>query len=176
LIAFAPDEVPDFMWMSRDFLEDDIVVEAYKHTWTRQYLHLDARGRAYVFAGGISYEEVDPGVQLAEVLRNSEPRTDIVRQNDWIDGKRIAWARAATRHRVARSRTLFAIQQAGICFKGGTGRDGEPRLYFLGDDEDEQPLEIVAFERADGSLLVIHSMPLRDRFEEKYTEALRWRR
>jgi hypothetical protein len=56
------------------------------------------------------------------------------------------------------------------------GRRGNPRLYFFGDDEDEQPLEIVAIKREDGSLLVIHSMPLRARFEERYTEALRWRK
>jgi hypothetical protein len=76
LIAFAPDEVPDFMWMFRDFLEGGIVVEAYKHTWTRQYLHLDTDGRAYVFTGGSSYEEVDPAELLTDVLRAYENRTD----------------------------------------------------------------------------------------------------
>jgi hypothetical protein len=176
LIELAPDEVQDFMWMFRDFLEGGTVVEAYKHVSTRRYLHLDASGCAYEFIGGTSYEEVDPRALLARVLRSCEPRADIVRQNEWVDGKRIGWARAATRHRVSRARTLFAIQQAGVCFPDGFGRKGEPRLYFFGDDEDEEPLEIVAIERADASLLVIHSMPLRDRFEAKYTEALRWRR
>jgi hypothetical protein len=175
LIAFAPDEVPDFMWMFRDFLEDGTVVEAYKHTWTRQYLHLDSSGGAYEFVGGVSYEEVDPEALLAKVLRTCGSRANIVRQNEWVDGSRISWARSATRHRVPRARTLFAIQQAGVCFEDGGGRMGEPRLYFFGDDEKEQPLEIVAIEREDANLLVIHSMSLRDRFEERYTEALRWR-
>jgi hypothetical protein len=175
LLEFAPDEVPDFMWMFRDFLEDGSVVEAYKHSWTRQYLHLDSNGRAYVFVGA-GYEEVDPYELLREVLRNQESRGSIVRQNDWIDGKRIRWARSATRHRVPRAQTLFAIQSAGICFIFWASGKGRSRLYFFGDDEKEQPLEIVAVERGDGGLFVIHSMPLRDRFEENYTEALRWRR
>jgi hypothetical protein len=176
LLELAPDEVPDFMWMFRDHLEDGAVVEAYKHYWTRQYLHLDADGQAYVFSGGGSYEEVDPEALLVEVLRDCEPRANIVRQNAWLDRKRIAWARSATRHRVRRQRTLFAIQHAGVCFKGEAGPKGVPRLYFFGDDQDERPLEIVAVERADGGLLVIHSMLLRDQFEKQYTEALRWRK
>jgi len=178
LIQFAPDEVPDFMWMFRDFLEDGSVVEAYKHTWTRQYLHLDEEGRAYVFLGGgrdASYEEVDRDALLEDVLRDQPSRASIVRQNDWVNGERIGWARSATRHRVPRAQTLFAIPHAGVCFPAGTSRGGGPRLYFFGDDEMEQPLEIVAIEQSDGGLLVIHSMPLRDRYEENYTEALRWR-
>jgi hypothetical protein len=175
LIAFAPDEVPDFMWMFRVELDDGTKVEAYKHSWTRQYLHLDADGRGYEFLGGSTYEEVDARALLAQALRGCGSRASIVRQNEWVDGKQIAWARSATRHRVPRARTLFAIQQSGICFEQGTGRRGNPRLYFFGDDEDEQPLEIVAIKREDGGLLVIHAMPLRARFEERYTEALRWR-
>jgi hypothetical protein len=68
LLAFAPDEIPEFMWMFRVDLEDGTVVEAYKHSWTRQYLHLDSAVRAYVFLGGGFYEEVDPGLQLEEAL------------------------------------------------------------------------------------------------------------
>jgi hypothetical protein len=176
LLAFAPDEVPDFMWMFRDFLEDGIVVEAYKHAWTRQYLHLDGDGRTYVFVGGSSYEEVDPTELLSEVLRGHAGRASIVRQNDWVDGTRISWARSATRHRVPRAQTLFAIQHAGVCFPIRMDGKPVPRLYFFGDDERERPLEIVAVEIEGSGLLVIHSMPLRDQFAKKYTEALRWRR
>jgi hypothetical protein len=75
LLDLASDEVPDFMWMFRDFLEGGIVVEAYKHRWTRRYLHLDSAGRAYVFLGGTagtsSYEEVEPHALLAEALEES---------------------------------------------------------------------------------------------------------
>jgi hypothetical protein len=175
LLDLAPDEVPDFMWMFRDFLEGGIVVEAYKHHETRQYLHLGSDGRAYEFVGA-GYREVDPQKLLARALRGCESRVSIVRQNEWVDGKKITWARSATRHRIPRAQTLSVIQEAGACFEDRAGSSGNPRLYFFGDDEDERPLEIVAIEREDGSLLVIHSMPLRDRFEGRYMEVLRWRR
>ena len=179
LIELAPDEVPDFMWMYRDFLEGGIVVEAYKHCETRQYLHLDSSGRGYEFRGGpdnVYYEEVEAGALLEQALRNCEPRANIVRQNEWIDGNRIERARSSTRHRISRSHTLSAIQHAGVCFDAGVGRHGDRRLFFFEYDDDERPLEIVAIEREDGSLLVIHSMIVRDKFEDKFTEALRWRK
>jgi hypothetical protein len=34
----------------------------------------------------------------------------------------------------------------------------------------------MAIELEDGSLLVIHAMPLRDRYREQYEEAKTWRR
>jgi hypothetical protein len=176
LLAFAPDEIPEFMWMFRVDLEDGTVVEAYKHSWTRQYLHLDSVGRAYVFRGRGFYEEVDPRSLLEEVLEGCESRASIVRQNDWVDGERIGWVRSATRHRIAREQSLWIIQHAGICFQLGLGRDGDPLLFFFGDDEDERPLEASAAEGPTGKLTVIHSMPLRDRFEDDYMEAYRWRR
>jgi hypothetical protein len=175
LIAFAPDEVPDFMWMFRDFLEDGIVVEAYKHSWTRQYLHLDSSGRAYEFVGE-GYREVDQQSLLARALRGCGGRASIVRQNEWISGERIRWARSATRHRVPRAQSLAVIEHAGVCFAGEIGRRGEPSVHFFGDDEEERPLEVFGFKNLDGDLLVVHAMPLRQHFEEQYMEALRWRR
>jgi hypothetical protein len=176
LLDFAPDEIPEFMWMFRVDLDDGTVVEAYKHSWTRSYLHLDAEGRAYAFRGGGWYEETDPRSLLEEVLEGCESRASIVRQNDWVDGERIGWARSATRHRVGRDRSLWIIQHAGICFEHGLGRRREPLLLFVGDDEDERPLEVIAAEGPMRGLTVIHSMHLRDRFEDDYMEAYRWRR
>jgi hypothetical protein len=152
------------------------VVESYKHSWTRRYLHLDSEGRAYAFRGGGWYEETDPRSLLEEVLEGCESRASIVRQNDWVDGERIGWARSATRHRVSRDRSLWVIQHAGICFERGLGKRREPLLLFLGDDEDERPLEVIAAEGSTRRLTVIHSMHLRDRFEDDYMEAYRWRR
>lgn len=163
------------MWMFRDFLEDGVVVEAYKHSWTRQYLHLDSSGRAYEFVG-VGYREVDPQRLLARVLGSCGSRASIVRQNDWISGERIKWARTATRHRVPRAQSLAVIEHAGVCFGGETGRRGEPSVYFFGDDEDDRPLEVVGYENPAGDLLVVHAMPLRRQFEQQYMEALRWRR
>lgn len=173
LLDLGPDEAPDFMWMFRVELEDGTVVEAYKHSQTRRYLHLDAAGRAYVSVGRARYEEADPVILLLEV---AAPPLDIVRQNEWFDGKRITWARSATRHRIPRARTRFVIEHAGICFEDGVGKKGEPRLYFFGDDEQGRPLEIVAIEGGGRRLLVIHSMLLRRRFETRYKEALKWGR
>jgi hypothetical protein len=176
LLDFAPDEIPEFMWMFRIDLEDGTVVEAYKHSWTRRYLHLDSRGRGYVFRGDGCYEESDPDALLEEVLRGIETRASIVRRNDWIDGERVSWARSATRHRVSREQSLWIIQHAGICFQRGFGRAGDPLLFFFGDDEDDRPLEVTAAEGAGGKLTAIHSMQLRDRFEDDYMEAYEWRR
>lgn len=50
------------------------------------------------------------------------------------------------------------------------------RLVFLGDDEDGLALEVMAVELDDDSLLVIHAMPLRDRYRKQYEEAKKWRR
>jgi hypothetical protein len=50
------------------------------------------------------------------------------------------------------------------------------RLVFLGDDEDGIALEVMAVELEDSALLVIHAMPLRDRYQEQYEEAKKWRR
>jgi hypothetical protein len=37
-------------------------------------------------------------------------------------------------------------------------------------------LEVMAVELADDSLLVIHAMPLRDRYRKQYEEATKWQR
>jgi hypothetical protein len=58
----------------------------------------------------------------------------------------------------------------------GAPAGAEPRLVFLGDDADGVALEVIAVELEDGSLLVIHSMRLRERYREQYEEAGRWRR
>jgi hypothetical protein len=50
------------------------------------------------------------------------------------------------------------------------------RLVFLGDDEEGIALEVMAVELEDGALLVIHAMPLRDRYRKQYEETKKWRR
>jgi hypothetical protein len=176
LLNFAPDEAPDFMWMSGVELEDGTVVQAYKHSRTRRYLYLDGAGRAYAPVGRARYEEVDSVALLIEVLEVGGGHFGIVRQNEWFDGERITWARSATRHRVSRKQSLWVIQHAGICLEQGLGSDGDPLLYFFGDDENERPLEVAGAEGPTGKLTVIHSMQLRERFEDRYMEALRWRK
>jgi len=49
-----------FMWMFDVELEDGEIVNAYKHRWTRRYVHLDRHGRAFAYMGADCYREVDP--------------------------------------------------------------------------------------------------------------------
>jgi uncharacterized DUF497 family protein len=177
LLELAPEEIDDFMWMFQVELEDGAMVQAYKHWWTRRYVHLDFAGRAFVFIDSGLYEEVDADELLSAVLHRRESRAKIVRQNEWVGPERLVWARSATRHRISRERTQFVIDDAGICFEEEEGRDDyEPRLFFFGEDADGLALEVVAVELADDRLRVIHSMKLRDRFRIDYLEARGWRR
>lgn len=163
--------------MHRVDLVDGTVVEAYKHWWTREYIYLDASGRGYELVGEATFEEGDAMVLLVlAILDDDDHGANIVRQNDWAEGENIRWARSSTRHRISRTRTLFAIRSAGICFKDGSSGEGELRLYFFGGDQDGRALEILALEGNDGGLFVIHSMRLRARFTDRYMEALRWQR
>jgi hypothetical protein len=52
--------VGDFMWMFSVELEDGRRLQAYKHIWTRRYLHLDGDGGAYVYTDDDRYQQVDP--------------------------------------------------------------------------------------------------------------------
>ncbi len=38
---FAPDHAVDFMWMYAAELTDGTRLQAYKHYWTREHLHLE---------------------------------------------------------------------------------------------------------------------------------------
>ena len=93
---------------------------------------------------------------------------------------KLEWARAATRHRISRERSRYVIEHCGLRFDqeppAGSPEDVSPRLVFLGDDVDGVALEVMAVELEDDSLLVIHAMPLRDRYRPQYEETKRWRR
>jgi hypothetical protein len=92
----------------------------------------------------------------------------------------LRWARAATRHRISRERSRYIIEHCGLRFEqnppAGSPDDASLRLVFLGDDEDGQALEVMAVELEEESLLVIHAMPLRNRYQKQYEEAKQWRR
>lgn len=177
LLELAPEEIDDFMWMFEVELEDGAMVQAYKHWWTRRYVHLDFGGRAFVFTEDDLYEEVHAEELLAAVLRGRESRAKIVRQNDWVADDKISWARSATRHRIPREATAYVIEHARVCFEEEEGQDGfQPRLFFFGKDANERELEVAAVELSGDRLRVIHSMPLRDRFRIDYLEALGWQK
>ena len=91
----------------------------------------------------------------------------------------LRWARSATKHRISRERSRYLIEHCGLRFEqdppAGAPAGADPRLVY-GDDADGVALEVMAIELEDGSLLVIHAMPLRDRYREQYEEAKTWRR
>lgn len=87
---------------------------------------------------------------------------------------KLKWARAATKHRISRDRSRYVIEQCGLRFEQEPPADASAgastRLVFLGDDANGAELEVMAIELEDGSLLVIHAMPLRERYRKQYEE------
>lgn len=66
---------------------------------------------------------------------------------------------------------LVGVQPAPTGVAGST-----TRLIFLGDDAAGRELEVMAVELGADQLLVIHAMPLRDKYRTDYEEAKKWRR
>jgi hypothetical protein len=92
----------------------------------------------------------------------------------------LKWARSATKHRISRDRSRYVVEHCGLRFEqdppAGAPAGADARLVYLGDDAEGMALEVMAIELEDESLLVIHAMPLRDRYREQYEEAKKWRR
>lgn len=185
LITLAPEVVHDFMWMHEVELEDGTRLHAYKHWETRQYLHLDHGGRAFVFVWDegrdieepSEYEEVDPQWLLELVLAKPEDRAWFFRQDVVPRFKRLRWARSATRHRISRKRTRFVIEHCLLILgedppPNGPGATAQ-RLVFLGEDPQQVPLEVMAIEVGNGNLRVIHAIELRPRYRDAYEEVRR---
>jgi hypothetical protein len=182
LLNLAPDHIGDFMWMGTIQLADGTRIQAYKHYWTRDYLHLSQDGRAFVFVPKTRYEEVSAPWLLMRVLRkelDSNLRYS-VRQNVWPEEARITFARSATKHRISRERSLYVIEHCGIQFVernwNPVRRGVDPRVWLFGDDLEEVPIEVVVAELAEAEFMVIHAMSLRDRCRDLYEEGRSWRK
>jgi hypothetical protein len=183
LLNFAPDHVGDFMWMYALQLTDGTRVEAYKHYWTRDYLHLDSEGRTFLYVGKERFEEVNPPWLLSRVLNEAlDPWLSrySVRQNVWPAEPIIKWRRSATRHRISRERSQFVIEHCGLQridrHRNPSDTGVDQHVLFLGDDLEGVALEVVAAELGEDEFAVIHAMNLRRRFAELYEEAKRWQR
>ncbi|HEX5526805.1 MAG TPA: hypothetical protein VFX44_06355 [Solirubrobacterales bacterium] len=180
LLNLAPDHVVDFMWMGTIQLTDGTRLQAYKHYWTRDYLHLSEDGRAFVFVPKTRYEEVNPpwllmrvlGTELDPSLRYS------VRQNVWPEEAQITFARSATKHRISRERSLYVIKHCGMQLVNRYRKPGQPnvsqRVVFLGDDLEGVTLEVGAVEEDNEEFVVIHAMNMRKRFRVFYEEVRQW--
>jgi hypothetical protein len=181
LLNFAPDHVGDFMWMFAVVLTDGTRLQAYKHYWTRDYLHLDNEGRTFVYAGNDRFEEVNPPWLLRRILRVELEERYSVRQNVWPEEPRISFARSATRHRISRERSLYVVKRCGFQLVKRRRSDGpwghaDKHVLFLGDDLEGVALEVLAAENLEEEFTVIHAMNLRDRYLGLYEEAKEWRK
>jgi hypothetical protein len=184
LLDFAPEHIDDFMWMHEVELERNHRVHAFKHIWTRRYIHLDHEGRAFAYCGDDLYQEVDPLDLLALVLwkdREGPPPYDIVRQNLWSGSIELRWARSATKHRISRKRSAYVIENCDLFFEKYEPErpvllSEDPRLLFLGEDDQGIDLEVIAIELDQSRLLVIHAMRLRARYRKRYEEVKQWER
>jgi hypothetical protein len=178
LLNFAPDHVVDFMWMYAAELSDGTRLQAYKHSWTRDYLHLDDEGRAFIYVGRDRYEEVNPPWLLTHVLRDEREPHYNVRQNVWPDDPIIRFARSATKHRISRERSLYVIEHCGIQIidRRRAGIAADQRVLFLGDDLEGVALEVMAAENVEEEFTVIHAMNLRNKYLRLYEEAKEWRK
>lgn len=86
----------------------------------------------------------------------------------------LRWARSATRHRVSRARSRHVVDHfvwAGRERADPKTAGTDERLVFLGDDADGVAIEVMAVELPTGGLLVIHAMPLREKYQQRYEES-----
>ena len=82
--------VDEFMWMCEIELKGGTRLQAYKHHWTRRYIHLDDEANAFAYRGENLYREV-PEEELRElfdlVVRRPDPtlpiRERFERDDEW---------------------------------------------------------------------------------------------
>ena len=93
---------------------------------------------------------------------------------------RIVWTRAAAKHGIRTMSARYVIEHCGLYYEqpapplSATGFDA-PRRVYLGDDAAGAALEIMAVELDPDGLLVIHAMPLREKYRHQYEGARKWR-
>jgi hypothetical protein len=77
------------------------------------------------------------------------------------------------RHGISHDRSADVIETCAVALVWSDGPvDG---LLFLGLDRHGVPLEVGAIELREGSLLVVHAMPIRRRYLDELREVMRWR-
>jgi hypothetical protein len=92
--------VDEFMWMGEIELRGGTRLQAYKHYWTRRYIHLDHEANAFAYRGDDLYRQV-PEEELRElfdrVIRRPDPtlpieptRERFVPAEEWESGEEAA--------------------------------------------------------------------------------------
>ena len=69
LRAVAFEIVDDWMWMYEIETDCGLRIQAYKHWWTRRYMHIDLAGRVFAYTDDESYVRVELADVLEEALR-----------------------------------------------------------------------------------------------------------
>jgi hypothetical protein len=83
---------------------------------------------------------------------------------------------SASRHGISHERARYVVETCVCPFYPPDPDPGDEDLVvFLGPDNGGVPLEVVAVELANGDLLVIHAMRLRDRYAAEYEKVMRCR-
>jgi hypothetical protein len=87
----------------------------------------------------------------------------------------VRFARSATRHRVPKDSIRHVIANYSVRFEepppGAQPGARTVRLVHLGKDRKGQVLEVMVIKLANQDLLVIHAMPLRAKYMQRYEEA-----
>jgi hypothetical protein len=104
LLKLAPEIVDDFMWMFEVELEDGQRVQAYKHYWTRRYLHLDDTGRAFVYTDDDRYQQVGTAWLLDKVVL----QRSLLRPHEEFEAERQAEREAERRYDIEAGRMADA--------------------------------------------------------------------
>lgn len=92
----------------------------------------------------------------------------------------IVFTYAASKHGISHQSIRHVIEHCGLPLKqpappNAPRGHNETRWLYLGDDEDGTALEVMAVELQSGARLVIHAMPLRDQYLERYERGKQWR-
>ncbi|HYC80512.1 MAG TPA: hypothetical protein VEB65_01920 [Solirubrobacterales bacterium] len=186
LLDLAPAHVADFMWMGSVELRDKTRLQLYKHYWTRDYLHLDGDGRAFIHTEPQRYREIEPAWLLARVL------DEYLADKNWFDWLRprfpepeevrVEWTDSATKNGISHERSEYVVKHCGLHYRHGpphgteAPRPREFRTLFLGVDEDGVELEVaaVAGEYGEG-FVVFHAAEMRQGYTDLLIRAERWR-
>jgi hypothetical protein len=96
-----------------------------------------------------------------------------------VFGKRVRFARSATKHRISKERIRYVIAHCGLALEEPAPSSNiealDERLLCLGDDAEGKALEVMVVEGSKGELIVIHAMELRAKYRDQYEEAKQWR-
>lgn len=91
------------------------------------------------------------------------------------------FARSAFKHGITEAQIRHVVEHWQPPFIVESARDSTVEvLLFVGDDQRDVPLEVIAVEEVDDNeeweLVIIHAMRLRPIFRQYYQEAIGWRR